>query len=592
MSLTKVSYAMINGDPVNVLDFGAVGDGIANDTAAIKAACATSNSVYFPPGQYVVVLDPTNADDYLGFWDGQFNVNIIGSKAKILDNTVYISNDPFQAIFKFNNCSGVIVEGIEYKGVTLPDPYDGSQIGATFVNLTGTSKQVSVKARITDCRYGLRAGDYHDPAKGGASQIDVDLFCLRVGYPIATYLADAITGVIYAEDAHRACYIAGARGGDLLVRFKNQLGADEICLLTDATTVFRTPGDFNILHVSGGGRGCSDFKLTAIDTFSPTTELASAAIGINLSWGNPETYFKNLDLVFDVRGSDAFSSKVSGFKLLALEPVSLYPNFLRSNNQFCYYQNITVSGTIDRSIQSVIGSSGNEIFVSTFDSVSATGANVSNLVFDNVIYRHGTNITKPQMQIYTQGASGPVVLQNCQLDCRFVFEASATNPAKIVNSKIFNLTRNNKIDISNSEIVTYLPGLFGPNLITQDSIFGSYFSKNQIVSGDIALTGASVSASVILGNTMVVNVTGVVTETITGASGFQVGVTGDLTRYADVTGTAVGTTFNIANYAVGEDFPRFYKALTGLIFTAKTSNFTGGKIQVFVTFQSFNPPSA
>lgn len=38
MSLTKVSYSMITGSPVNVADFGAVGDGTTDDTAAIQAA--------------------------------------------------------------------------------------------------------------------------------------------------------------------------------------------------------------------------------------------------------------------------------------------------------------------------------------------------------------------------------------------------------------------------------------------------------------------------------------------------------------------------------------------------------------------------
>jgi hypothetical protein len=38
MSLTKATYAMISGAPVNVLDYGAVGDGVANDTAAFQAA--------------------------------------------------------------------------------------------------------------------------------------------------------------------------------------------------------------------------------------------------------------------------------------------------------------------------------------------------------------------------------------------------------------------------------------------------------------------------------------------------------------------------------------------------------------------------
>ena len=65
MSLTKVTYSMIQDAPINVKDFGAVGNGVADDTNAILNAIAylrsiqnTSGyyggSIYFPTGIYVI----------------------------------------------------------------------------------------------------------------------------------------------------------------------------------------------------------------------------------------------------------------------------------------------------------------------------------------------------------------------------------------------------------------------------------------------------------------------------------------------------------------------------------------------------------
>jgi hypothetical protein len=54
MSLTKATYAMVDGAPLNVLDFGAIGNGIADDTAAFQAAINAGRSIYIPAGTYVI----------------------------------------------------------------------------------------------------------------------------------------------------------------------------------------------------------------------------------------------------------------------------------------------------------------------------------------------------------------------------------------------------------------------------------------------------------------------------------------------------------------------------------------------------------
>jgi hypothetical protein len=81
MALTKVSYAMIEGNVVNVLDYGAVADGVADDTAAIQAAVTAAGAggtVFFPAGTYYTAT---------GFNDG---VNSVGVHFEGVGEASYI----------------------------------------------------------------------------------------------------------------------------------------------------------------------------------------------------------------------------------------------------------------------------------------------------------------------------------------------------------------------------------------------------------------------------------------------------------------------------------------------------------------------
>lgn len=56
---TRVPYSMTDA-PLNVMAYGAKGDGTTNDSAAFAAAVATGRSIYVPPGTYVASFDLGN----------------------------------------------------------------------------------------------------------------------------------------------------------------------------------------------------------------------------------------------------------------------------------------------------------------------------------------------------------------------------------------------------------------------------------------------------------------------------------------------------------------------------------------------------
>lgn len=81
MSLTKVSYSMINGAPVNVLDYGAVGDGVTDDTAAIQAAINSGAKQVIAPAGGIYKITNT------------LNINVSGAFQLDFNNSELLMDD-------------------------------------------------------------------------------------------------------------------------------------------------------------------------------------------------------------------------------------------------------------------------------------------------------------------------------------------------------------------------------------------------------------------------------------------------------------------------------------------------------------------
>ena len=150
MSLTKVSYSMITGAPVNILDYGADPTNTADSTTAINLAITDAitfnGEVFFPAGTYKVT------DTIQMFCSGSGNgVNLIGQGAgRTSDGRATINwqgssaTKPILHLRAANNC---IIDNINIQSPNI-DTYP--HLGGIFVQSgqnfgTGSSSGVQIR---------------------------------------------------------------------------------------------------------------------------------------------------------------------------------------------------------------------------------------------------------------------------------------------------------------------------------------------------------------------------------------------------------------------------------------------------------------
>ena len=96
MGLTKVTYSMIEGASINVLDYGAVGDGVANDTTALQAAftaaASTGNTLYIPIGTYKITAQISVTASKIFNWSIS-NAKIFVDSVSAIESAIKIEID-------------------------------------------------------------------------------------------------------------------------------------------------------------------------------------------------------------------------------------------------------------------------------------------------------------------------------------------------------------------------------------------------------------------------------------------------------------------------------------------------------------------
>ena len=579
--------APVTGTHVNVKMYGAKGDGVTDDTAAIRAAVATGASrILFPAGNYLVSTVADSAA--LVSFTGRDGITIDAAEATITNPTSYTA-DTFTPMFLFDGCKNVRVTVGAYVGFTLPTPATHlGYRGSTFVRLINGCDGVTIDAKITNARYGIQSGEYADETKGYNKNIVARLRTSFVGYPLALYLAEGVRYDIDADDVHRAAYLAGCVDVKGSARWKNQYIADICTLITDAKTG------------TGTSRGCTDLDVASIDKGSTVFSLSTQCAGIALSRVDPGIVYDNIRVQVHSTSTDTVSSRVGGFTITSGAKTLTTPVADYNWEPSITIRNVSVSGILDHSGQTTEGNTAGDIFVRAYDTLVAHAATIENLRFEKLIIKQSPGNTRALWLEAPGIINGGVHFRDVQAhNATLNILTNGSVPTTFTNCTLATLnpigvTGGSRVVLHRSSVGA-LTGTTGDNVNT-DTISstiggaGAFIRQKQIT---VDLTGSSVSwANAIPTGALVLGVQAITKTAISGSTGLQIGVAGDLTRYLNTNTVTAGATFGIANQASTEVSPRFYLATTDLVLTSKTSAFTAGQVRVILTYMVFTAPTS
>ena len=160
MSLTKVSYSMITGSPVNIRDYGAVGDGVTDDTTAIQAALTYADSirgyVIIPTGTFLVssTLNPANANIV-----GEGGALKYTGSAHCLTAPSVIQGVNFEGPGRATSSIGIKSAG-GFKNQVIQCTF---QLFGTGIEFSGSGQKIQ-RSYFTTCGTGVKIVKYPSPS--------------------------------------------------------------------------------------------------------------------------------------------------------------------------------------------------------------------------------------------------------------------------------------------------------------------------------------------------------------------------------------------------------------------------------------------
>ena len=289
MALTKASYSVIDGAPISVSDYGAVGDGSTDCSAAITAALAAVpayGTLVFPAGTYIIdspIVIPSS------------HITIDGQGARLLAKP----SVSFEYMLSATSKSGVVIKNIEadanqlnrvgVQGVRFMAMGFISCDDSTFENciarnvlgyssIPGVGLTIggpSIRCQIVNCRL-INCGSATSGADGvfmsGEANMCIGstaISCFDTGFVIESSNASGIVGCIT-----RSCAAAAA--------ITNAVDLDKYANFIDGLSAFDTTGGGGVTGLIQIGCPLSSSYGNLYDTSISNVVLSNPTVGTGI----------------------------------------------------------------------------------------------------------------------------------------------------------------------------------------------------------------------------------------------------------------------------------------------------------------------
>ena len=429
-STTARSLADRFGDVVNVLDFGAKGDGVTDDTTAIEAAISSGKVVYVPRGSYRITNNITAA-----------NIRMFGDC-----NPVFIydipDSDPltFTSVKMFTSSSTDLSKEIFFKGITFQGPYDKLSIFRREEFPSVTSQNSFVLNRTPDSIDNITVLDedtniYYDPVSLVGNTVTIGT-ALTTSEVVIVYTSGNSAGA--TTHRARSTAISITHGANITIEncLFTGFGYDTVRVDWNGTSIMPVNLSFKNNTLRGCRRGFwSKHGLEkAIINGNKFYNIGDFAIGVDdLSIGENLSYESSIVLQEIIITENIINKCVTALTTSAI--------FLQAASQ-----SVVSNNSIKNSGDDVNSVTGNGIYVQDggdpFGDVHAENCTVTG----NTIQ----NMTGNGVVLF--GASGCTVTGNtiidCGIACVHILRAQGANPGDPVAQANRNLVVGNYLGTS------------------------------------------------------------------------------------------------------------------------------------------------